>query len=344
MRVPYFDNARFCTIALVVIGHSIQRLTDDSTHALALYLFIYAFHMPAFAIISGYFSRAAPAQRQMRAVLTDILLPYVILQIIWTVVQGFVENDWGLNFTRPHWTLWFLIALALFRIALPYLALLRWPLLWAVIASVGVGYLDNVNTTMSLTRAVGFLPFFVLGWVVAQGNLVEKWQNLAARAWLVRAVAAAILVAWLIVIIVNIDAFRDFGLNTWFFYEDSYSRLHMDSAWAGGIRIGTLALGTVLCAAYFALIPRRQTIFTVFGQATMYVYLLHTFVLYPIRKSELLRDQSSDLWLAGLVVFAIALTVLLSTGVVRRVFRWVIEPRIPWLFTPPAEAPPESPR
>jgi fucose 4-O-acetylase-like acetyltransferase len=56
VRVPFWDNARFVCVTLVVIGHGIQRLTSDSDNALVLYLFIYAFHMPAFAIISGYFS------------------------------------------------------------------------------------------------------------------------------------------------------------------------------------------------------------------------------------------------------------------------------------------------
>src|SRR5215213_1746978 len=60
VRVPFWDNARFGTIVLVVIGHAIQRQTSDSNNALSLYLFIYAFHMPAFAIISGYFSKATP--------------------------------------------------------------------------------------------------------------------------------------------------------------------------------------------------------------------------------------------------------------------------------------------
>ncbi|MEO6116826.1 MAG: fucose 4-O-acetylase, partial [Pseudolysinimonas sp.] len=47
VRVPFWDNARFATIALVVIGHAIQRQTSDSNNALVLYLFIYAFHIPA---------------------------------------------------------------------------------------------------------------------------------------------------------------------------------------------------------------------------------------------------------------------------------------------------------
>jgi len=53
--------------ALVVAGHAIQRLTYESDNALVVYLFIYAFHMPAFAIISGYFSKSGPpTARQMQ--------------------------------------------------------------------------------------------------------------------------------------------------------------------------------------------------------------------------------------------------------------------------------------
>ncbi|MCU1420623.1 MAG: fucose 4-O-acetylase, partial [Microbacteriaceae bacterium] len=141
-RVPLWDNARFLCVTLVVIGHGLQRLTASSDHALMLYIFIYAFHIPAFALISGYFSKASPpGSRQMKKVITDILLPYVIMQTVWTVVQYLAEGSTSLNPTTPHWTLWFLLALALFRLVLPYLVLLRFPLLWAVIFSVGVGYL-----------------------------------------------------------------------------------------------------------------------------------------------------------------------------------------------------------
>ena len=125
VRVPFWDNARFLCVTLVVIGHGIQRLTADSDNALIVYLFIYAFHMPAFAIISGYFSRpGAPNNRQMTKVITDILVPYVIMETIWTFVQFVVEGKQQFNITQPSWTLWFLLALGIFRLILPYLALL----------------------------------------------------------------------------------------------------------------------------------------------------------------------------------------------------------------------------
>ena len=69
-----FALARFACIVLVVLGHAVQRLTYDSDIALSLYLLIYAFHMPAFAVISGYFSKSdAPTKTQMARVITDTL-------------------------------------------------------------------------------------------------------------------------------------------------------------------------------------------------------------------------------------------------------------------------------
>ena len=187
VRVPFWDNARFATIALVVIGHAIQRQTSDSNNALTLYLFIYAFHIPAFAIISGYFSKASPpSTRGMLKIVTDIVIPYVIFQSIWTLVQFLVEGVKSLDFTQPHWTLWFLLALAAFRVALPYLVLLRWPLLWAVLLSVAVGYSSGVDSTFSLARTIGILPFFVLGWQLRQWKLADRWMRLRWQVWPIR--------------------------------------------------------------------------------------------------------------------------------------------------------------
>src|SRR5580765_6645106 len=71
-RVPFWDNTRFVCIVLVVLGHALQKLTYDSDAAYALHLVIYAFHMPAFAIISGYFSKStSPNRTQMARILTD---------------------------------------------------------------------------------------------------------------------------------------------------------------------------------------------------------------------------------------------------------------------------------
>jgi hypothetical protein len=56
-RDPFFDNAKYLAIVLVAMGHSWEPLQAGSRTVEALYITVYAFHMPAFIIISGCFSR-----------------------------------------------------------------------------------------------------------------------------------------------------------------------------------------------------------------------------------------------------------------------------------------------
>jgi fucose 4-O-acetylase-like acetyltransferase len=333
-RIPLWDNARFGCIVLVVMGHAIQRQALDSDNALTLYLFIYAFHMPAFAIISGFFSKASPpGTRQMRRLITDFVLPYVIFEAIWSLVQFLVEGRPVFNPTEPSWTLWFLLALAIFRLVLPYLVLVRWPLAWAVLLSVGVGYLANVDSTFSLSRAIGILPFFVLGWQLRQWNLIDRWRDLGAAIWGWRALALGVFAAWFVVVVLDIQAFRDIHLQGWFFYDDSYLDIGAAAWWAGLVRLGLILLAVLLSAAFFVLIPRRETFFSAFGQATMYVYLLHSFVLYPLRESGVLRDDhASATWLLTMVFASTVIAIILASPVVRRIFRPLVEPKPTWLF------------
>ncbi|TQL48550.1 fucose 4-O-acetylase-like acetyltransferase [Homoserinimonas aerilata] len=332
-RVPLWDNARFICVTLVVVGHGIQRLTYDDDHALVLYLFIYAFHMPAFAIISGYFSKSgSPTRRQMTKVITDILVPYLIMESIWTLVQFLVEGKQEINPSKPSWTLWFLLALGIFRLVLPYLALLRWPLAWAVLLSIGVGYLSNVDSTFSLSRAIGILPFFVLGYKIHEWGVIEKWRMAGPVIWWARAAAVAVFGVWLTVVWVFIDHWRAIDLKFWFFYDSSYNDLGEYQWTAGLMRLGVILLAVVLCAAFFVLVPRSRTWMTTLGQATMYIYLLHSFVLYPLRQTPILRDNPTTPWLIGMVLLSVAISILLASKPVRRIFRPIVEPRPRWLF------------
>lgn len=339
-RVPFWDNARFACIVLVVLGHAVQRLTYDSDIALGLYLLIYAFHMPAFAIISGYFSKSgSPTKRQMARVITDILVPYVIFELVWTLTKWIVEGGADPNLTKPSWTLWFLLALGIFRLVLPYLALLRWPLLWTLLISIGAGYVTNIGDTFSLARTLGLLPFFTLGWWLAEHDVVDRWRLLDRRPWWVFVSAVGLLAAagwaaWRFV-----DVWDAVNLRHWLFYDEPYAELGSAHWWAGGVRLALMALALALSIAFFALLPRRTTWWTHFGQYTMYVFLLHSFVLYPFRESGVLRDLDPTwLWLPIVVVASVLIALGLATRPVRVVFRPLIEPRPAWLFADPTLA------
>lgn len=333
-RLPFWDNARFACIVLVVLGHAVQRLTYDSDIALSLYLVVYAFHMPAFAIISGYFSKSdAPTKTQMARVITDILVPYLIFEGLWTLTKWLVEGQANPNLTEPSWTLWFLLALGIFRLVLPYLALLRWPLVWTIAISIGAGYVPNIDSTFSLSRTLGLLPFFTLGWWLREHDVVRRFDLLARRPWWVLAsglglFAIAGWAAWFFV-----DDWRAMNLREWLFYDENYAAIGGTQWWAGGVRLALMAVALVLSTAFFALVPRDRHWWTHFGQYTMYVYLLHSFVLYPFRESGLLRNaEPTWIWLPLVIVGSVLIALGLATRPVRWLFRPLVEPRPTWLF------------
>lgn len=339
-RVPFWDNTRFACVVLVVLGHAIQRLSYDSDIAMAAYLLVYAFHMPAFAIVAGYFSKSgSPTRVQMARVITDILAPYLIFESLWTLTKWLVEGQADPNFTTPSWTLWFLLALGIFRLVLPYLALLRWPLLWTVVISIGAGYLPNIDSTFSLSRTLGLLPFFALGWWLREHDIVERLRLLDFRPWWSRPLAVAVLGATSFAAWRWIDTWKAIDLRRWLFYVDAYADLGGEEWWAGGVRIALMLLALLLCASFFLLIPRGTYWWTTFGQYTMYVFLLHSFVLYPFRESGVLRDLDPTwLWLPLVTLLSVLLALALSTRPVRWVFRPLVEPRPTWLFADAALA------
>ncbi|HSP53186.1 MAG TPA: acyltransferase family protein [Cryobacterium sp.] len=361
-RVPLWDNARWIAITLVVVGHAILKLISESDVAYEFYLFIYAFHVPLFVAVSGYFARSGPlGTRQLHRLVTDIVLPYVIFETIWTVVRWLLGGEFRLDYSSPSWTLWFLIAILVWRLALPFLVLLRHPVIISVIISVGAGYFDSIDSTFALSRTLGLLPFFVFGWQLRQWKITDRWLELhAAAVWRWRIGAITLFLALLGVIVANIEALREAQVRQFLLYNEAYPTFGYDQIWAGGIRLGLMLLAFALIVAFLVLMPRRRTWFTAYGAATMYIYLLHSFVLFPLRETGVLDGPQPGWVLPAMIVFSVLISVALSQRIVRTVFHPLIEPRARWVFRkeartdtgtivlphlePPAETPPAAPR
>ena len=333
-RVPLWDNARWIAITLVVVGHAILKLIAESDVAYEFYLFIYAFHVPLFVAVSGYFARSGPlGTRQLHRLVTDIVLPYLIFETIWTTIRWLLGGEFRLDYSTPSWTLWFLIALLVWRLALPFLVLLRYPLLISVIVSVGAGYFASIDATFALSRTLGLLPFFVFGWQLRQWQLTTRWLDLhSAAVWRWRIGAITLFTALLGVIVANIDALREAQVRQFLLYNEAYPTFGYDEFWAGGIRLGLMLLAFALIVAFLLLMPRRRTRFTAYGAATMYIYLLHTFVLFPLRETGVLGGPQPGWVLPAMILFSVLISVVLSQRIVRKVFHPLIEPRARWLF------------
>ncbi|WP_417556636.1 hypothetical protein [Microbacterium sp.] len=181
------------------------------------------------------------------------------------------------------------MALGIFRLVLPYLAILRWPLVWALAISIGSAIWTTSTARSRSSRTLGLLFFFTLGWWLRERDVVRVPAHrfpplVAARARRRAQVWAFVCWRWL-------PTWDAVDLRYWFFYDDSYAGLAADQWWAGGIRLGLIALALLLSASFLVLMPRGRTAGRRSG-STMYVYLLHSFVLYPFRRSGVLRAST----------------------------------------------------
>ncbi|RCG27901.1 hypothetical protein DQ384_25610 [Sphaerisporangium album] len=329
-REPYLDNVKFLLIALVATGHSlVPTLSAHSSRS--AYLFIYVFHMPLFVIISGYLSRNFWNSNAKTNKLVDtFLVPYVVVEVGYALLRFAFGHKLSLTIIDPAWLNWYLLALLLWRLSTPVWKRMRYPLPIAVAVYLLAG-LSDLPGDFSMDRFFGLMPFFVLGLLLQPHHfdlLNRLWVKILAAGVLVGAAAVAILIAPH----VPLDPI---------YYKDSYADLHI-SWWMGmAMRAGLLVAALLVSATILALVPRRNTWFSDLGTRTLYCYLLHGVPVYIAKEMGWL-----DLpWLHGpLGVMAItsscfALAIILCLPETRTVFKWLLEPRLTWLYRrPSAEA------
>ncbi|WP_406516733.1 acyltransferase family protein [Streptomyces sp. NBC_00134] len=326
-RDAFFDNAKYLAIVLVAMGHAWEPLRGDSRAAAALYITVYTFHMPAFIVISGYFSRSFDASRgRLRRLVTGVAVPYVIFEVAYTFFKRWANDDptYPISLLDPWYLTWFLIALFIWRLTTPLWKTVRRPVTLALAIAILASVSPDVGDDLDLQRVLQFLPFFVLG-LVLEPEHFQLVRRREARILAVPVFAAALLFAYWAAPRMN---------AAWFYRRDSAQELGAPG-WSGAVM--TLAMfgcSVVLTACFFAWVPRRKTWFTVLGAGTLYGYLLHGFVAKGSRFWDWydLRWLHTPLGEITVTLAAAALITSLCTPPVQRLFRFAMEPEMKWAF------------
>lgn len=321
-RDPWFDNAKMALVTLVVVGHALALLPADGLGG-RVYDFLYAWHMPAFVFVTGYLSRAftyAP-ERLWRLVRT-VGVPYVIFESLMALFRLRLGGEELVDlYTDPHWPLWFLPALVLWRLVTPLFRAL--PAAAAVLLAVAMclwsGTIQgDVAETLDLTRVVGFLPFFVLG-VHATPELLERLRHRSAP-WGAGAVLGGL---WLLSARTD-----DLASTQWLYWAAPYAELGASDVRGALTRLVLLVIGTAGSFAFLALVPRVSGWFSRMGAATLVVYLCHGFAVRGLEYAgfpDWSRDHP-DLALAVAVVGGVLLALLLAAPPVARRLMLLVDP------------------
>ena len=322
-RDPWLDNVKMTLVTLVVVGHSWTLLPHDTGTDWA-YDFLYAWHIPAFVIVTGYLSRTfAWTPAKLWTLVRTVAVPYVVFE---AALAWFRYRVGGVElkdlFADPHWPMWYLAALFFWRLMAP--AFLRLSRPAAIGLAVAISLMAGLwaGDVLDMARIFGLLPFFVLGLTLAD----REWGWLRSRrAALVALVGVAIVVVF--------TRYTDSWIATeWYYYRSRYDTLEPNDLRAVSIRAVLLVIGLVGAASCFALVPRARSWFSTLGSATLVVYLFHGFFVLSAQYEGFPDWAARHVQWSFVVttVAAVALALLLASPPVARVLKVAVDP-IGWL-------------
>ncbi|MBA9007952.1 acyltransferase family protein [Thermomonospora cellulosilytica] len=326
VRDPYFDNAKFLAIVLVVVFHAVESLRDVPA-VRAAYVFVYLFHMPVFIVVTGYLSRGFTRSRdRTRKLVVQLLVPYAIFETLYSLYFWAVSGGKPLEISlqRSSYLMWFLLALFLWRLSTPLWQRIRWPLGVAVGVCL-LAFMTDLPRDLTLPRLLGLLPFYVLGLMLRPEHF-EPLKRPAARAAGALVLAAAFAGA--------LTVGRGWTIDL-IFWNDPHHALGMSNVTGTVVRTAMLLAATVLVFAFLAVVPARRTWFTGLGAATLYAYLFHGFIVQVLRTVDFYEIERLHTVTGAAAVGAAAavMATVLCTRPVVRATRRLVEPDVNWLFS-----------
>ncbi len=324
-RDNYFDNLKSALITLVVIGHFL--LPMEKTRFEGGILFnIYLFHMPMFAMISGYFAKGIYRDGRFR---TDRVVRIVWLYVLFKAAAHVTENLAAgtpvlspIDFFTDSGAPWYLMAMVWWYLSIPFAAGLKPPvvLAGAVILGILSGYQDSLGDGLAMSRTLVFAPFFYAGYY-----LKREWVTAFLKSGRRRVFPAAALG---IAAVVAIGAFSFLKPYQGIVYGVNYRKLDAGVYASGGlIRLIHYLAATVMILGLMAATPSVRLPWSRMGSRTLQIYILHRLLrdlmqywgYYTVFTSQYRRN----------VVLTAALAVLaawiLGNSRLAAIFTWISE-------------------
>lgn len=309
-RIAKWDNAKFILIMLVVIGHFYVTYLGSSKLVNSLFFSIYTFHMPAFLLISGLFSKKTVNERRIEKVVPYLLI-YLLMKFIIFVVTRITEGGSyaPIDFFREGDVPWFILALFFMYGVTFYTKQFRpaYVLIVSILISMAAGY-SNVDINLfSWLRCVIFYPFFYAGYALPIETVMKWLENKTLKI-----ISAIVFILYFVVCYIGIDKlfwarFLLTGRN--------YEWLEHGVRYGAILRLFTYGVSFALTFAFLCIVPKKKSILSKLGKRSLGVYVFHYGVVIWFAHScffQALYHNFPNTWEMILTVIGIVVTLFFS--------------------------------
>ena len=263
-RLYLFDNLKALLMFLVVFGHFFGKIRKEFEIIHTIYTFIYAFHMPVFLFVSGYFAKySIKDNKYKKPKIINYFIIYLIVQLLFCM---FFEND--ISIFCPKNALWYIQILILAHLCLPYISMLKPKAV--LLISIILGLLAGIETTtfFSISRFLVFMPFFLLGYYFDINKIKRFFKTKYV-------VLSSIFILTFILLI------QFSGINKEFLIELYYGKVSYIDLGINSLPLAMLIrtiyyiITLVLTITMLIVIPKKKNKLSYIGERTLQIYLLH---------------------------------------------------------------------
>jgi len=321
-REYYFDNAKFVLIFLVVFGHFLRPYIEENQFVHSIYVWIFLFHMPAFVLISGYFSKNFHKRGYFKKLTKKLLIPYLIFQLLYSLYYTvlYERDGFSIDFLIPHWGLWFLLSLFSWNALLYVFTKIpkKISLGLTILLGILVGFTD-LEKFLSLSRTFTFFPFFLAGFLMRKKYFEVLSQPLLR--WFSFSILAGVFAA--------IYYFYPGLPEEWLYGSKSYETLGVTAETGILFKLLLYSVSFVMTFCLMSLIPHTKLTVSAIGTRTFYIYILHGFILKYLHATNFPATIEKINGYPFIVIISIMVTFMLASKPVVQLVRPILEWKVP---------------
>lgn len=311
------SNIKGLLIFLVVFGHLLELY---KIHFNEIFLLIYAFHMPLFIFVSGYFAKRVSFEKVI-----NLFLIYIIFQTIYSIALTVITNAFNLDYSVPFFHLWYLVSMVIwYLVALVILKIKpnfkSKVFIFSLIVVVGVlsrFYTEEIvnlisemypgfySYTFSYQRTLSFAPYFFLGFFINQETMKRLYLSFVKYK----------VISILSVALFFVYFFFTNQANLELMFRGSYGTERLTpSILENYLKVGiTYFISLWLSYSLINFVNNKETFLTKWGDNSLTIFLFHTFFVLALKEVHSLLQFNSIIIFIILGIVAIGITVLLSS-------------------------------